>query len=412
MLSAADTNTSINTCKIWEPIQLTREQWATRLKSDRFLFQMPAQSNYLTNNGQYEISRYLIDEFRSTFGREYYRDPTYTVFTGAFDFSLIKEKGSLVKRIAKYMYKRWKVVLSDEQKTRIGNMVTRYSLPTDQVVFVIQSHIDWDAGDFNDDGSCYWGDRSAARNVIEDHGFAVKFFDKRIVDKATERGWDCLEDLSYRNTKHFIVGRAWLMPCNEGRNLVLFNAYGIDWHQAGAVIGETLKFHYYPVSPRNMDKTGQLLFINSGGMLFTTNAKTLSWLIDHDYLEKRRYELTVDFNIDMSDYAEDFCSACGDPLWEFNRFLVEPSGDPYCEACYQELNSCNECGATFDMLYTINVEGDFSTTADVCENCLDDRYMPCEICGDMYRHIPYYLRAPSVFICQSCREHRGSEDKS
>lgn len=116
----------------------------------------------------------------------------------------------------------------------------------------------WKAGQFGDNGSCFWGCRNIARELLSDAGTkAIQFFYR--TDSGKFRG----------------CGRALVLPLREPANTyVLFNAYGVHLSAVGELLGREWNTPYAEVQMVNGESADYVIYANGGiGLLFSENNK-------------------------------------------------------------------------------------------------------------------------------------------
>ena len=117
------------------------------------------------------------------------------------------ERGTFPKRVSNYMYKTYDIKLQSSIMRNIGNIAQQNSTEG-KVIFDFTRRILWNAGEFGDDGSCFWTDYGGSRIAMMRVGIGAV----RIYDSSGEFG----------------RGRAWFFPVfSDAKQFVLFNAYGI-----------------------------------------------------------------------------------------------------------------------------------------------------------------------------------------
>jgi len=145
-----------------------------------------------------------------------------------FTRSWVVKKGVLVgtfpKRVAHWFYKSHKLKLPQEKVAEIGRLA-RNGMPNGHSLrFDTTTSLDWNVGDFGDDGSCFWGSLSWCRNLLQgNRAFAVR---------------------TYTKSGHG-SGRAWGIEHEGG--VVLFNAYGRPLLVFARLVAEQLGLTYRQV---------------------------------------------------------------------------------------------------------------------------------------------------------------------
>lgn len=272
--------------------------------------------------------------------------------------------GSFAKRVAKYFHKQGTPLTSDQLGV-IGSLVSQYSASQTDYTIDYTSDFNWQAGDFGDGGSCYWGCRSAAKDMIsENGGQAVRF---------------------YKDGNG--TGRAWMLP--HDNNWILFNGYGLDLAQIAQVVAADLGQSYKRIRLENNGDTDGTLWINSG----------VGYVVGS--VEDYEYDRSIDLCIEDDSQC---CQDCGCRISHDDCHCV--CGDRYvCDSCFDDYSYCDQCEKYFssDDVYYIDEQGycdhcrrcyctkcvdcgewhrETNTTSDgeVCASCLDN-YCACESCG-------------------------------
>ncbi len=113
-------------------------------------------------------------------------------------------RGTFPKRVSKYYYKELGLRCPQEFVEKIGNLAKQHSEDNTHYDFEFVDEFTWQAGDYGDDGSCFWGGRSLARKFIaKNGGLAMLFYSKWGAGKA----------------------RAWIAQLKDDQYIV-FNGYG------------------------------------------------------------------------------------------------------------------------------------------------------------------------------------------
>ncbi len=120
-------------------------------------------------------------------------------------YDLVNKRGRLSTRISRLLYKNYNINLNGLEKSHIGNIVVKHTIPSKRIRFDFSAACDWQDGEFNDEDSCFWGGRAATGDTLRVHPqyFAIRFW-----------------QINRPNG----VGRALIYHMPVG--WVLFNAYG------------------------------------------------------------------------------------------------------------------------------------------------------------------------------------------
>lgn len=307
--------------------------------------------------------------------------------------------GTMPKRISKYLYKGHNLKISSAFMAEIGNIARVHTTKEDIFVFDITQQLTWDAGDFGDDGSCYFdGEYNHSRlGLIDAEQYALRLFrnkeEKVEIDRIVSirnRVWVC--DTREKPVEHDLVsdtcrciycrnakqrrendlskygtiiltedvviyrtypagagyGRAWLVE--QDNNLITFNAYGEYQLMQISRILSTIMGKSYRKTEVNHHSGG--LYLNGDGCVIGTDISDLK-------------HITLNFSIYITE-PMCTCSMCSeempedDALWHVDAMM--------CVDCYNDsVGSCDRCGgATWrDSLHMIDkLDGWF------CADCI------------------------------------------
>lgn len=137
----------------------------------------------------------------------------FPVMPYGFDWRLKTERGSLEKRIKRYLYHNGYRVNCSFMGI-LGSMIGKQTIRNVNRHYVCSftSTFDWEDGDFGDDGSCFWDNGRFSLQVLMENGvWALLFW--QVDGNGDLQG----------------VGRCWLVRTMEkGKPYILFNLYGIE----------------------------------------------------------------------------------------------------------------------------------------------------------------------------------------
>ena len=94
------------------------------------------------------------------------------------------------------------------------------------------------------------------------------------------------------------------------------------------------------------------------------------------------------------------CAYCGESFPESELDTIGDDEELYCEACRDELTTCNDCGRVVHPDELFPVRGTHGEEY-VCEDCLDDHYICCADCGD-YIYNRDTVRHEGFDYCDDC----------
>ena len=200
-------------------------------------------------------------------------------------------KGKLVTRIAQFFWKVYGYKLTTEQKTKLGNLISKFTFSEKDVYIDFVNYIDWNAGEFGEhDKSCWWNPEDYRNHYIGRLMFEEEMHRNRAFAVRLFRRIDITELVNYRRSpltarfskfyynQYAPFGRCWLIPYehNEayyGWNYltadilstmpmgILMNGYGMDT-QAIAVCLRSLLM-YEQISDIKVKLT-EPIYINGG----------------------------------------------------------------------------------------------------------------------------------------------------
>jgi len=198
------------------------------------------------------------------------------------------ERGSLVTRLSKWCREETGKKLSNDTATAIGNLIAPVIGKTSTYYVDFTRNFTWRAGDFGDDGSCFWDGSRETRRYLEADGrfYAMRLF--RYVDKPrkTAKAANLTPLRVFHETdKGYCIGvsRAWLglgilpVPKSTVKNhkktcYIVFNGYGYKHNFFARLFTGIFGLDYKHILLTNNDSTGNGLFVNDGGYLMGSKA--------------------------------------------------------------------------------------------------------------------------------------------
>jgi hypothetical protein len=212
----------------------------------RFTLTMPEGT--LSDTGRALIITYINSQkIREGLWKELNPETPYSYLSPLSDewawVWVVTEKGDYVgtfpKRVSKFYRQEMKLKCPPEFIQEIGNIARAHSGDAITYDFEFVNKIEWDAGDFGDDGSCWWGDYEEAKPLLlSNGGLAIRFYQ----DNAG-------------------LGRAWVVPVGE--MFIVFNGYGFSSDSTliiARVMAEFLGVMYKKISLINHN---DLMYINN-----------------------------------------------------------------------------------------------------------------------------------------------------
>lgn len=273
-----------------------------------------------------------------------------------FDFIWLNDDGKLTTRISHYYYKQFNIKLPASILTEIGNIARAHTLTSETFRFEFVNRIDWEDGDFGDDGSCYWGSNAGAREMIQDNGaLAIRFYD----------------------ADGYGIARAWLYDATKF--WILWNGYGFADDSTLTIAKVFASFKDYTYKRIYLANYGA-----SSGTLYINNGKGYA-IGTPDAIENLRT-----YDLEFQDYYMDTCYECDRALYSDDVYWG-PDENTYCQDCfYRFYDRCVLCGESFEKEEITYIDEHY-----LCPDCLDRRYDQCKTCGRYYRG---YLGIP----CPHC----------
>lgn len=275
-----------------------------------------------------------------------------------FQWVWMTPAGKFTKRLAKYYYLAFKHKLTSEDISQIGNLAKNHFNQRQEYWYDIDYSLDWHAGDFGDNGSCFWGNHEGARLAMQNDN---RFFAFRLFQKPTTR--------QYLTETFQGFARCW--GCTDDRGfVVLFNAYSSGYWNVNLIRFARLfasinDMDYQQVRVRN--STHWLLYLNSGNAYAVGPTDIVRGLNEYD------------FALDCSEYeTQYYCYQCDEPTHEDEAHLI--NGNVFCDYCFDTYYGyCHRCDEPTlqDELFTTR-EGEW-----VCDYCADTYYTTCAECGQI-----------------------------
>lgn len=258
-------------------------------------------------------------------------------------------RGTFPKRVRSYYHKAHGLNCPDSFITEIGNLARRYSETTSAYHFEFVNRFDWQAGDFGDDSSCFWGNRAGALAMLSSNGaWAICFYDD----------------------KDYGIGRAWVYMI-ETNLYVVFNGYGFysdDTFIIARIMAQFLSLNFKRINLTNNGDWTRTLYINGSGTGYLVGKPEI-------------IEPMSSYDFRWQDIHIDTCHSCNQ-LVDEDEAYIGADDHIYCERCYYDLfDTCEHCGQT-------HWREDITFTGDerlLCQDCLQSSdYRQCAHCYEMY----------------------------
>lgn len=241
--------------------------------------------------------------------------------------------GRLGKRISKYYHTKFNYTVDKDilatYMNGMANKLMKWELEV--TIRKIGSFNMWEAGRYGDYGSCYWGGRTGAMDMMyQNPGFYAMTIDKDGVPFA----------------------RAWLHSFGEN-NFVFFNLYSIGNKLVGLALAQQLakayNTKYGKITLTNLGGSGGEFWINNAAGYFVGN--------DMEDICKIDYNGNLAYDFQMEEICND----------------EEDDGTEY--------GCCEDCDDRYPINNLFRVCGDFY----VCDNCLERNYQYCETTSEYER---------------------------
>ena len=278
----------------------------------------------------------------------------------------------------------------------IGNVAQEYIIDK-PVYFQFVPQMDWSAGDYGDDGSCFWSFHGDAREYINDNsefGAVIFFTDP--------------DDIVNSGYARAIIFRPYYSDW-----FMIFNGYGMQTSNITAAIASFLGCqHKFRHSFHFDEDPGSTLYVNNGGRVsvlwkegeyqsrrFPSNWETElreSPMCSHCGDEVVDYDGEICWRCDEYTFV---CADCGDRESYDDSVVVD--GEQYCNYCARRQNyvECNGCSENVTTWTTAN-----DTDRNYCNYCAERHIHTCEECGE-------HVENETNGNCASCAERIAEEER-
>lgn len=312
--------------------------------------------------------------------------------------------GKFAKRVRAYILKEQGFPLPEKFIQDLGQIAGRYSDQSTGTVLRFVDTFDWNAGDFGDPHSCFWGGREEARVMLKDHGaWAVQLFTTDSIDAGTPAGYARMWIV-----RNFPISGVWTM----------FNGYGYNMGDPSMtiarlmvnLIGET---QFREIKLRNHKTTDGTLYINSGnGYVIGEPATPLKEKYDFDWPEKI---LGSCCHCDDDIYEDDdhesiddrlYCESCWSNHVHYDNIADEHFDPDYEDAVYMMRRTHN--GRFFEEYVMLSTADRYGEVCDHCDKCYEAEYMMyvetanLNLCSECY--------SENVVCCDNCGTDHVTED--
>lgn len=287
------------------------------------------------------------------------------------------------------------IALDDTTISNMGEYMARTEVPDCWKTYGFREEIDWDDGDFGDDGSCYWGDYASARTSLEcDPQFHAMTF------------W---------NEHGYGSGRAWILE--RSGIYWIFNGYCDEWisnvsASAAAILAVHLTeatqrlhvaLHCYIQSPPFM-----YINSNSGYAILPADMAIPPQHLPEEYGFTKEYRCKVnirDVEFVQCDDDSATCEWCGDSIYREDGYWVEDC-EYVCEDCSnQYTHYCDICHTYHhnDNCTLVNTGG--GDNEWMCGKRMErEGVFVCEECNEMYIDNQWHVIGEDTNVCEDCFE--------
>jgi hypothetical protein len=284
----------------------------------------------------HDIQIYMYDKGLGELPKDF--EPTWTT-----------KRGTLPKRITAHCYKVNKVKLSPEQVSELGNIARRHTSLAETYILDFTRLFDWNAGDFGDSGSCFWGSNSGARLMLVEHGaYAIRAYKwKNLAPNPAKAGL-----LEYENVRGF--ARAWVVKLPDNK-LVVYNGYGsgITTLDFARILALKYSLSYKKINVTNNGSQSGLMYINSGSYIVGAWNK-IEAIISHDLCME-----------DIEDSPQYLCSQCGDEIQSEDDICYALNRYGESVACCCDCSSyCERCEESYVDRQVSELDGEY-----YCRDC-------------------------------------------
>lgn len=292
-------------------------------------------------------------------------------------------RGKVAKRIAQYYRETLGIDLSGRVQEEIGTITGRHRVEPATYYFDFNNTLDWNAGDFGDETSCFWQSRTKDRyTLMYNQAWAVRLFR----DAEGKQGF----------------ARAWIVPDTpKDGQFVIFNGYGYEGDstmEVAKIVAQHFGWGLREIQLRNKGERTQNFFFNANGRGIVIGAEdTLE-----DYNPRNLARNTDDyFRYDFR-WATNVIGQCcitGEWLVE-DKFFHHHRGRYYSREGYnQHFAECTVTGQAYPRDELVMLP----SGALVCETAWRDMTIPCHYCTQReLKERFHWLDGSALMVCQDC----------
>jgi hypothetical protein len=213
-------------------------------------------------------------------------------------------RGTLAKRLGKWLKDNLEFTLTDGTKTAVGNIV-REHLAKDKIYHIdFTRNLTWPAGNFGDHSSCFMGTDAGRRDIpkemMRDPRFAAMRFFKRSGNQIAHHKDDPKNNYYYTDENYYHQGISRAFLCfdsyvNEDKKaspvIIVFNGYGLTTNLIADVLSSFVGLASRKIDLSNNNHVSGGLYINSHGIAISDNS-ILDLFAGYDFGMKWKNEAT------------------------------------------------------------------------------------------------------------------------
>lgn len=308
--------------------------------------------------------------------------------------------------------------LPPEYMGNLGDIASRHCMKDGEFINMdFTRTFEWEDGDFGDSGSCFWGERSKAREMLSEGGcFAMRLF----------RQWG---DLDSGFARAWIGDRAIYHDGHKTLAYIVFNGYGKTALEMARILARHLGagMSYHAITLKNNGRSDGTLYINGGTGFIVGPKELIKGIYAHDFeIADGSVHccncqcLITDIDDQISAGGDIYCPDCIDKFYEYCHecdtltkldyltYVTNQFGenDGYCPRCKEKyLSLCAECGEVYRDEDGTECEGE-----RYCEECAGKYIYVCDDCGDKVYHENAKFDEHSNSYCEECYIKRTTKE--
>jgi hypothetical protein len=341
----------------------------------------------------------------------------------------VNKRGTFPKRLSRAIKMAYGLNLDPISMSKIGTKAAEFCDKTKDFYLDFTDDLTWSAGDFGDEGSCYWGGRKYARHMLMQKGcHAMRFWAISALDHANNKkrcigeGWG--------------TGRVWIIPKStmHGDVLIAFNAYRTDGRpivHSARILATVMGSSYKRIGLLNNRNQSGIIYIN-GGHGFVLGPQDVCEKIDSLDLDIKgpwgrckecgdemanEDDVCDNDDCEPSDPCDMLCRPCHDgsvshtyhcaacrrswtPCSNEEDQLFDTRGRIICETCSADMHQCPRCNrySREPLLVATRLSKHLRDNHEVYFLYIDRKV--CAVCGSV--NTGNYLK----HTCPKCNEVR------